>query len=110
VTEMEPREEAMDGLLRVSLAGPVPSLPPDFAQRLVGELSRSSHKVDRYGRILLAGYALLSVVACAVVMRGHGLDWGAITPMILGPLAVAAGVPWALRRANATLLHSAKER
>ena len=46
--------------------------------------------LGRYGRIVLTFYGLISVVVSAVVMRGQGLDWGAIAAMILGPLALVA--------------------
>jgi hypothetical protein len=96
VTEMEPREGGVDSLLRRSMAAPVPSLPPDFDQRLLCEVRRSSRPLDRYRGMLLAGYGLTSVVASAVVMRGQGLDWGAIAVMILGPLALVAALPCAV--------------
>jgi hypothetical protein len=92
----------MDDLLRRSLAAPVPSLPPDFDQRLLREVGRSSQPLDRYGRILLIGYGLTSAVACALVMRGHGLDWGAIAGTIMGTLALVGVAGWA-RRASFTL-------
>jgi len=104
VTEMEPREAGIDRLLRRSLAAPLPSLPPDFDQRLMRELMRElrrgSQVRDRYGRILFTGYGLTSVVTCAVVMRGQGLDWGAISVMILGPLVLVAAAGWARQSRN----------
>jgi len=108
VTEMEPREAGIDSLLQRSMAAPVPSLPPDFDQRLMRELRQGSQALDRYRRILLTGYGLTSVVASAVVMRGQGLDWGAIAVMILGPLALVAAVPWGRRTIHTTMRHSAK--
>lgn len=108
MTEMEPREAGIDSLLRRSMAAPVPSLPPDFDQRLMRELRRSSQPLDRYRRILLTGYGLTSAVASAVVMRGQGLGWGAIAVMNLGPLALVAAVPWARRATHTTMRHSAK--
>jgi hypothetical protein len=90
VTEMEPHEAEIDGLLRLSMAAPIPSLPTHFDQRLLRELHRSSQPLDRYSRILLTGYGLISIVASAVVMRGQGLNWGPIAVMILGPLALIA--------------------
>lgn len=108
MTEMEPREAEMDNLLRRSLAAPVPSLPPDFDERLMREACRTSQPLDRYRRILLTGYGVASVVASAVVMRGHGLDWGATTVMILGPLALVAAIPWARRAIHPTMPHSAR--
>ena len=108
VTEMEPRETGIDSLLRRSMAAPVPSLSPDFDQRLMREVNRSSQPRDRYRRILLTGYGLVSVVTSALVMRGQGLDWGAMAVMILGPLALVATVPWARRAIHTTMRHSAK--
>jgi len=108
VTEMEPRDAGIDSLLRRSMAAPVPSLPPDFDQRVMRELRRSSQPLDRYRRILLAGYGVMSVAASAVVMRGQGLDWGAIAVMILGPLALVAAVRWARRATHTTMRHGAK--
>ena len=96
MTEMEPAENGMDHLLRHSLAAPAPSLPPDFEQRLMRAVRRRSEPLDRYGRMVLAGYGLASVVTCAVVMRGQGLDWGTIAPMILGPLGLVAAARWRL--------------
>ena len=92
--EMDPREAGIDGLLRRSLAAPVPSLPPDFDQRLMREVRRGSQPLDRYGRILLTAYGLISVITCGVVMRGQGLGWGAIAVTILGPLALVAAARW----------------
>ena len=107
MTEMEPREAGIDSLLRRSMAAPVPSLPPDFDQRLMREVSRSSQPLDRYRRILLIGYGLISVVTSAVVMRGQGLGWAAISAMILGPLSLVAAARWA-PRAYETVGHGAK--
>jgi anti-sigma factor RsiW len=98
VSEMEPREAGIDSLLRRSMAAPVPRLPSDFDQRLMREVGRGSQPLDRYRRILLAGYGLTSVLASALVMRGHGLNWGAIAVMILGPLALVVGARWAWSR------------
>ncbi len=107
MSEMEPREAGIDSLLRRSMAAPVPSLPPDFDQRLMREVGRSSQPLDRYRRILLAGYGLTSVVTSALIMRGHGLDWGAIAVMIIGPLALVVGARWARRAIYTTMGHGA---
>ena len=108
MTEMEPHETGIDSLLRRSMGAPVPSLPPDFDQRLISELRQSSQGLGRYSRVVLTLYGLISVVVSAVVMRGQGLDWGAIAAMILGPLALVATVPWARRATHSTMQHSAK--
>jgi len=97
---MEPQDAGIDNLLRRSMAAPVPSLPADFDQRLMREVHRGSQPLDRYRRILLTGYGLTSALASALVMRAQGLEWGAISVMILVPLALVAAVPMA-RRASA---------
>jgi hypothetical protein len=94
---MEPREAGVDNLLRRSMAAPVPSLPPDFDQRLIREIQRGSQPLDRYRRILLTGYGLTSALTSAVVMRGQGLGWGAISVMILAPLVLIAAARWTRR-------------
>jgi hypothetical protein len=58
MTEKEPREAEIESLLRRSMAAPVPSLPPDFDQRLMRQVRRSSSSLDRYDRLLLSGYGL----------------------------------------------------
>ena len=108
MSEMEPREAGIDSLLRRSMAAPVPGLPPDFDQRFMRELRQSSPVLDRYRRILLICYGLLSAVTSAAVMRGQGLGWGATAVTILGPLALIAAVPWVRRATQATVRQSAK--
>ena len=98
-TEMDPREAGIDNLLRSSMAAPVPSLPSDFDQRLMRQVRCTSQPLDRYRRILLTSYGVVSVLASAVAMRGQGLDWGPIAGMILVPLAVVAAVR-SVRRAT----------
>jgi hypothetical protein len=106
---MDPREAGIDRLLRHSMAAPVPSLPPDFDQRLQRELRQSSPVLDRYRRILLICYGLISVVTSAVVMRGQGLEWRTTAVMILGPLALVATVPWAWRATHKAMRHPARQ-
>jgi hypothetical protein len=108
VTEMEPREAGIDHLLRHSMAAPVPSLPPDFDQRLIDGLRQGSHVRNRFRLILLIGYGLISAVTSTVVMRGEGLGWGTISMMILGPVALVATVPWAWRASHTAMRHHAK--
>ncbi len=102
---MDAREAKIDGLLRRSMVAPVPSLRPDFDKRVlrqVREAKQGAGPMDRYRRILLAGYGVVSVAASAVVMRGQGLEWGATAGMILVPLALAAaaGPIWRARNAE----------
>ena len=106
--DIDPREGGIDRLLRRSLAAQVPALPPDFDQRLRREPSQASSLRDRYRRILLPSYALISVAVSAVVMRGQGLDWGPIAVMILAPLALIATIPLARRAIHTSMRHNTK--
>lgn len=108
MTEMEPRETGIDNLLRRSLAAPVPRLQPDFDERVMRELRRTSQPLDRFRTTLLVGYGLISVVASAVVMRGQGLDWGPIAATILASLAVVGAVALVRRATQTALRHSAE--
>jgi hypothetical protein len=87
---MEPRQDEMDRLLRRSMATPVPSLPPDFDQRLMREVLPGSQQLNRHHQIMLGGYGLVSIVVSVVLMRGQGLGWGVIAGLILAPLALIA--------------------
>jgi hypothetical protein len=87
---MEPRDPGIDNLLRRSMAAPVPSLPPDFDQRVIRKLNQNPRMLSRHGRILLLSYGLISITTSAVVMRGQGLEWGVVAVMILAPLSVVA--------------------
>ena len=108
MTEREPHEAAIDDLLRRSMTAPVPSLPPNFDQRLMGELRRGSQMFGRYRIILLTGYGLISGVTSAMVMRGQGLGWTTTAAAILGPLSLLAAVPWARRAFHSTMRHNAR--
>jgi hypothetical protein len=86
-------DSEMDRMLRSSLAAPVPTLSPDFSQRVANKVraaQQSSRPLDRYRQFLLAGYALVSSVTCAVLMRDQGLGWTATAGLILAPLALVA--------------------
>ncbi len=83
-------EEGIDRLLRRSMAAPVPSLPEDFDRRLMQKVHGSMRPLDRYRRILLGSYGLVSVVVSAILMRGERLDWGVVSGTILATLALAA--------------------
>lgn len=98
---MDDREVRMDGdvdenidrMLRRTLAAPVPTLPPGFSQRVakgVRAAQQGSRPLDRYRRFLLAGYALVASVTCAVLMRDQGLSWAATAGLILAPLTLVA--------------------
>jgi hypothetical protein len=80
--------DPIDSLLRQSMAAPIPRLAEDFEQILSREVRRRSQHPHRYGRILLAGYGVMSVAASMVIMRGQGLSWGVIAAMTLVPLAI----------------------
>jgi hypothetical protein len=108
VTEMDPREDGINNLLRRSLAAAVPSLPPEFDHRVMRELRRNLQPLNRFRRALLIGYGLISAAASAVVMRGQGLDWAPITALIFAPLALVAAVPLVRRTTQTALRHSSK--
>src|SRR5690242_6726040 len=80
----------MDSLLRRSMAGPIPILPPDFEQRVMRSARRGSKPLARYRQTVMTSYGLVSVVVCTVLMRGQGLGWGTVAGMVLGPLALLA--------------------
>ena len=90
MTEMEQNQHDIDSLLRRSMATPVPSLPPDFDQRMMRKVRPSSQPLVRYRQTLITTYGLVSVVVCTVLMRGEGLGWGTVAGTILGPLALLA--------------------
>ncbi len=87
MVENERREDGIDTLLRRSMSAPVPTLPPDFDQRVVRRVRRSSGPLKRYYCMLLAGYGLSALLTSVVIMRGGGLDWAPIAE-ILTPLAL----------------------
>jgi len=84
--DLLPHEKGIDQLLRKSMSASAPSLSPDFDRRLMRTLNRRGQPLDRYRRILLVSYAMVSVVTCALVMRGQGLNWGPVAGMIVTPL------------------------
>lgn len=87
MSEMDSREAEIDSMLRRLMAAPVPRLSPDFDRTVLREVRRRSQPPRQYERILLAGYAAISIATSALVMRGQGLGWGVIATMTLGPLA-----------------------
>jgi hypothetical protein len=89
---MEPNqgEYEIDRLLRQSMHTPVPTLPPDFEQRVMHGVRRSTQPLDKYRQMLLNGYGIVSIVVSVVVMRGVGVGWGTVTGMIAAPLALVA--------------------
>jgi hypothetical protein len=89
---MDRRDAEMDRLLRSSLAAPVPGLSPGFAERLSREVDRRSQPLDRSGRLMLAGYGVLSAGVSASIMHGQGLAWGWIALMTLGSMALAGAL------------------
>jgi hypothetical protein len=87
MSDLDPREAEMDNLLRRTMSAPVPRLSPAFHQILSRGLRRRSQPPTQYGRILLAGYGVISATTSILVMRGQGLGWLAIAVLTLGPLA-----------------------
>ena len=97
----DPSQAAIDRLLQSSLAAPVPTMSPDFDQRLLRELSQSSGQssptLARYRQVLLTTYGVISVVVSAAVMRSQGLTWPPIAALILGPLALIVAISMSRR-------------
>lgn len=94
MTELDPnqnqnQDDKMDAFLRRSLTAPVPKLPANFDQHVLGEIRRASQP-SQYHRALLTGYTVISVIVCAVIMRSQGLPWTTTAAMILAPLALVA--------------------
>jgi hypothetical protein len=90
VTEMESRDADMDRLLRRSMNAPIPTLSPEFDQRVLNEVNRRTQTVDRFPRNLLLGYCLMSIGVCVLVMRGQGMNWAQLSAIILTPLSLLA--------------------
>lgn len=101
MSDMDPRQEGIDRLLRSSLGGQAPSLAPDFDRQIARTLKRRADGLDRRGWMFLAGYGVLSAGTSAVVMHAQGLDWHTTAGIIAASLALVAVVPsmtWARRR------------
>jgi len=73
--------------LRQSLAAPVPSLSPDFNQKLAERLNRNLQVQRR----VMAGYGCTAVLTCIVAMHAQGLDWTPISFSIGAALVIAVG-------------------
>jgi hypothetical protein len=82
----------MDDLLRLSMSAPVPTPSADFDQRVLRQIraEQSSPTLDRFRRLLFAGYAVVSVAASAVILRSEHLDWAMTAAAIAAPLALIA--------------------
>ena len=109
MSEMKPDASGIDNLLRSSLAAPIPSLPPDFDRKLMRDLREGSQLRDRYRRILLTAYGLLSIATSMLVVRGQGLDWRTTCASVLAPLVsmgAGAGVWRAIRKSRLRLAPS----
>jgi hypothetical protein len=89
-SDMDPREDEMDRLLRRTMGAPVPRLSPDFHKILLRELRRRSQQPSQFGWILLAGYGGVSSVVSILVMHSQGLGWEAIAVMMVGTLVTLA--------------------
>jgi hypothetical protein len=87
MTEMDPRDAAIEGRLRRAMTAPIPTLSPEFHANLSSKLRRRSEGPEPFGRILLVVYAGVSAVVSTLVMRGQGLGWAVIGVMAMGALA-----------------------
>ena len=89
-SDLPQMEEGIDRLLRRSMAAPIPSLPADFDRRLMQEVRRRKQPLDRYRRMLLGAYGVVSIVVSAILMRGERLDWGVVAGTLLATIALIA--------------------
>jgi hypothetical protein len=96
MSDPDPRDTLMDGMLRRSMAAPVPRPSPDLERRVSRALRRRARPSPTLTRNLLVGYVVVSALTSVIVMRGQGLGWGLIAVMTLSPLLVF-GLPGRLR-------------
>ncbi len=97
---MGPHSDGIDRLLRSSMSAPIPTLPPDFDQRLMRAARRDSAKLVHYRQMVLSAYGIISAVVCAALMRGQGLGWDTIGGFVLAPFAsvVVARAAWSIAK------------
>ncbi len=97
MSEMDSREAQIDGMLRRSMAAPVPRVSPDFERVLARELRRRSQPPSQYERTLFVSYGAISVATSILVMRSQGLGWWVIATMTMAPLATVEWI-WLQRK------------
>ncbi len=90
--ETDPRQEAMDELLRRSMSAPVPRLSADFAPRLARAVRNRARSTHPFGRRLVGAYGGVSVLVSVVVMRGQGLGLAVIAGTLIGATVLLAGI------------------
>ncbi len=88
MSEIEPQE--IDTMLRRSFAANVPTLSNDFDERLLVEVHRLSRPLDKFGKRMIFGYALIATIVSAVMMSDQGLAAQTILACIAGPLSLTA--------------------
>lgn len=96
--ETDPRQAAMDELLRRSMAGPTPSLSADFHPRLAQTLRRRSETTLPLARLLIGAYGAVSTLVSVVVMRGQGLGFDMVAGALFGAALLLGGIRVAMRR------------
>jgi hypothetical protein len=96
-------DERFEAILRKSMSGPVPRLAPGFEGRLMRGLERQPKPMSRVGWIVLAGYGVVSVFTCVVVMLGQQIDGWTIAGVVSSTALMTAGMVWALRRQAKTV-------
>lgn len=96
--ETDPRQAAMDDVLRRSMAAPVPSLSAGFHPRLAQALRRRSEPSPRLARLLLGAYGAVSTLVSVIVMRDQGLGSDVVAGALVGALLLLGGIRAATRR------------
>ncbi len=97
MNEMEPWEEDIEILLRHSMSSAAPDLSQDFEIALMTKLDLATKRLDKFRRVMICGYILVSALASVVIMRGEGLHWAAIGALLLGPATLLSLIPSLLR-------------
>jgi hypothetical protein len=91
-----PDQDGMDRLLRQSMmAAPAPKLSSGFDARLAKRLR--PRRLNTAGRVTMAIYAVLALIACVGVMRAQSIHWMVAAISILVPLTVVAVVQFRQR-------------
>ena len=85
-----PEQDHMDRLLSHVLSAPVPTLSSDFDRQLARHLQPP--RLSGKGRLVLALYAVLAIVASVWTMHEASNAWGVAGAAAVVPLVVVAAV------------------
>lgn len=83
-------QDHMDRLLSQMLSAPVPTLSSDFDRALATQLQPP--RLSGQGRLALALYAVLAIVASVWTMREASIAWSMVAASAVVPLVMVAVV------------------